>query len=190
MGHSSEQKELVNNTYKVFNDMSNKKKDIEKKMINEEISKRRKNDIIDKTKKKGENKLNNQQRVKFILNIYIYSNDNINNNLLNSFKIYNSNAFDWKVKPPLIGFSQENTDKLLKDCEEDFNEGKFMMVVVVSIKSISNFKTLIEQNEKDFLAPFNEKFEEQQPFFLFIDEEEKDFNCTKEIISFNLTFRG
>ena len=170
MGNSNdEQKKLLNNTYQVLNNMSIKKKNIEKNFLEEEITKRG----------------GNQEKVKFILNIYIYSNDNINDELLKPFKMYNSSAFDWKIKLKLIGFSGKNNEKLIEKCNKDFADKKFAIVVVIPIKSITNFKTLIEQNEKDILAPFNDLNEEQQPFFLFIDEEEKDFICTKTTISLN-----
>ena len=166
---NDEQKKLLNNTYQVLNNMSIKKKNIEKNFLEEEITKRG----------------GNQEKVKFILNIYIYSNDNINDEQLKPFKMSNSSAFDWKIKLKLIGFSGKNNEKLIEKCEKDFADKKFAIVVVIPIKSITNFKTLIEQNEKDILAPFNDLNEEQQPFFLFIDEEEKDFICTKKTISLN-----
>ena len=174
MGNSNnEEKKLVNNTYQVFDNMSTKKKNIEKTILKEEISKREGNDK------------NNPVKTNFILNIYLYSNDKIKNELLYSFNIYNSKVFDWKIKGKLIGFSKENNEILIDKCEKDFQDKKFAIVVVIPIKSISNFKNLIEDNEKDILFSFNELNEEQQPFFLFIDEEEKDFNCIKETIRFN-----
>ena len=171
MGNSNdEEKKLVNNTYQVFNDISNKKEKIEKNFLTEEISKRER---IDK---------NNSEETNFILNIYLYSNDEIKNDLLNSFKINTSKAFDWQIKAKLIGFSDKNNEKLIEKCEKDFEDKNFAIVVVVPIKSMSNFKSLIEENGKDILAPFNDLNEEQQPFFLFIDEEENDFICTKKIV--------
>lgn len=174
MGNSNNKKKnFVNKPYQVFDKMSNKKENIEKDILEEEISKRKGNDK------------NNPEKTNFILKIYLYSNDEIKNELLNSFNIYNSKAFDWKIEKKLIGFSQKNNEIIKKKCEKDFGDKKFAIVVVIPIKSISNFKTLIDQDGKDILAPFNELNEEQQPFFLFIDEEEKDFICTKKIISFN-----
>ena len=171
MGNSSsEEKKLVNNTYQVIDKISNKKENIEKNIFKEEISKRKEKDK------------NNPEKKNFILQIYLYSNDEIKNELLNSLNIYDSNHFDWKIKGKLIGFSQKNNEILNDICEKNFEDKKFAIVVVIPIKSISNFKTLIDQDGKDILAPFNELNEEQQPFFLFIDEEEKDFICTKHII--------
>lgn len=112
MGNSNdEEKKLMNNTYQVINNMSDKKEKIEKNFLKEEISKREGND--------------NPEKTNFILNIYLYSNDTIKNDLLNSFKIYNSKAFDWKIKAKLIGFSDKNNEILIDNCEKDFEDKKF-----------------------------------------------------------------
>jgi hypothetical protein len=147
MGNShEEEKKLMNITYQVYNRMSVEKEKIEKNFLNEEISKRG-------------NDMNDRKKEKFILNIYLYSNDNIKDNVLKSFENYNRDIFDWKIKDKYIGFSEDNNKKLIQKCEEDFMGKKFEIVVVIPIKSISNFKTQIEQN--DILASFNDLNEEQ-----------------------------
>ena len=166
-------KKLVNNTYQVFDKISTKKENIEKNILKEEISKRKDNDK------------NNLEKKNLILNIYLYSNDEIKNELLNSFNDNNQKFFDWKIKGKLTGFSQKNNEILKEICEKDFEDKKFAIVVIIPIKSISNFQTLIDQEGKDILDPLNDLNEEQQPFFLFIDEEEKDFICTKNIMKFS-----
>ena len=180
MGNSNKKNSIMDKKNEKAEEILKEKDSLEKNILIEELNNRENNDIKGKKKKsKKSNILNNKS--KFDLNIYIYSNSNENKRIENALIQYNTEVFNWNIKK-LIGFSKENSDKLFKICDQDFKDKKFKDVIIIPIKSISDFKNQIELDGKDIFLPFAELTEEQQPFFLIIDEEKNDFNEYKEVI--------
>ena len=143
-----------------FDNLVQNKKNLENNIIKEEVLKRTTIYSIDK-------------KEKFDLNIYIYSDTKIHPWIYNSIKDYNEEVFNWKIKD-FVEYSQKNTEKIIGICESDLKKKKFKNVVILPIKSFSDFTTSLEK--EDFLASFNDLNEEMQPFFLIIDEDINDFN--------------
>ena len=154
---------IITEREKLDNLFQNKKK-FENNIIQEEVLKRAMiNNSIDK-------------KEKFDLNIYIYSDTKIQHPwIYKSIRDYNEEVFNWKIKD-YVEYSQKNTEKIIDICESDFKEKQFKNIVILPIKSFSDFTARIEQEGKDFLASFNDLNEENQPFFLIIDEDINDFN--------------
>ena len=178
MGNSNKKENLMNKTNEKAEELSKKKENLENEILNEEINNRE----VKKDKKKKNKKSNNpENKIKFDLNIFIYSNDDKYDNIQRSINHYNTKVFNWKIKK-IIGFSKENSIELCKICDKNFKEKKFKNVIIIPIKSFSDLKSQMKQNGKDIFLPFNDLNEEQQPFFLIVDEENKDFNEYKEVI--------
>ena len=108
------------------------------------------------------------------MNIFIYSNEIMDERVVKSITTYDSDIFDWTFEN-VIGYSKKSIEKLADTCEADFRKNKFKNVIILPIKSMSDFKTTIEQDENDIFERFNDLYIEEQPFFLFIGEEEDDF---------------
>ena len=177
MGNSEEKIDIRNKANEKTNEIIKKMQYLEKAILTEEIKNRGKNDS-----KNNQDLNNNSSNVKkFNLNIFLYTNEEIDERILNSIKQYNSEVFNWNIEK-YDKFSQKNTEKIFERCEKDFEDNKFNNVVIIPIMSISYFENILEQEGKDILLPFNELIEEQQPFFLFIDANESDFNEYKSFI--------
>ena len=177
MGNSEEKIDVRNKANEKTNEIIKKMQYLEKAILTEEIKNRGKNDS-----KNNQDLNNNSSNVKkFNLNIFLYTNEEIDERILNSIKQYNSEVFNWNIEK-YDKFSQKNTEKIFERCEKDFEDNKFNNVVIIPIMSISYFENILEQEGKDILLPFNELIEEQQPFFLFIDANESDFNEYKSFI--------
>jgi len=118
------------------------------------------------------------------LNIYVYSNQGVENsikNLLNDFK--NQNPLI-KCKTEIIDgkFSKENSNYLINQFKKDYKNKNFKNVVIIPITSIIEFINTLEPiddneyEERNILNHFNKGLiQDQQPFFLFIDYDERDF---------------
>ena len=170
MGNSNDKDNFVSNVKEKAYAFIKDKKIIEKNILSQEITKRKKID-----KDRTEQTLD--------LNIFIYSNDEINKYLYNSLKNDNTKVYNWKIKDPLIGFSKDKTKSVCDICKSDFKKKEFKNIVVIPIKSMNNFNNIIEEEGKDILNDFEELKEETQPFFLIIDEDVNDFTKKEEIIS-------
>ncbi len=103
MGNSNE------NTNKPMNLKGKiKVKSEEVKEIKEKLDKAKNQKDIIKLEK-GRN-----SKIKYELNIYIYSNYNIDNYIANYFSKCNNDAFDWEFKPIEVGFSKTKSNKLIQ----------------------------------------------------------------------------
>ena len=172
MGSSNGGQTFIKESSEKAEKIGEQRKNLENIIIKEEINKRHE---LEKFGKKEKEK---DEKKKFELNIIIYSNEFINKQLKNSLQNYNKEAFDWKINQ-FVGFSEENSRKIIKICENDFKEKKFKNIIIFPIKSFSNFISNMKGKGKDFLSLFNDLNEEMQPFFLFIDEDESDFTEKK-----------
>lgn len=106
----------------------------------------------------------------------------MDNRLIKSFENYNTDVLDWKYEI-YNSFSKENSNSLIKKFIADSKNRKFKNVIIILIYSISNFQSIIMQEEKDILLHFNNLNPEQQPFFLFIDyDENNDFFVYQNIL--------
>ena len=115
-------------------------------------------------------------KIKYELNIYIYSNYNIDNYIANYFSKCNNDAFDWEFKPIEVGFSKTKSNKLIQYFKEDYVKKDFKNVLIIPINSISDFQNTIDLDNTNILQHFHEELiSEQQPFFLMIDSDENDF---------------
>ena len=171
MGNSNKKDDLINNIHEKNKEILKEKKDLKNKLLIDEINNR---GMIDNNKKKSSKKNNPSKNARFEIKIFLYFNESINEGIINSIKQYNSQVFNWKITV-LCGFSQENNKILLDICENDFKDNNFKDVIIIPIKSISDFHNKIEQDGYDIFEPFNDLTEEQQPFFLIIDEDKDDF---------------
>ena len=77
---------------------------------------------------------------------------------------YNKEVFNWKIKA-FVGFSQENSQKIIYISEKDFKEKKFKNVLILSIISFSDLMINITKKGKDFLKFFNKLTEDTNLFF-------------------------
>ena len=122
-----------------------------------------------------------KKKEKYKLNIYIYSNE-YKNNLDNLIPNYNKDVFIWSVKRKLNGFSENNSNYLVKVFEKDYQNKNFKNVLIIPIDSFENFQAIINEEEKNCLSHFECLIPEQQPFFIFITNDENDF-IKKEVKS-------
>jgi len=178
MGASNEGKAFIKESIEKAEQIGSERKNLENNILKEQINKRKKIDLSEKNTSKNNNYLNK----KFDLNILIYSNENISSQLMDIIYDYNKEIFNWKIKT-FVGFSLENSQKIIDICEKDFKEKTFKNVLILPIISISNFMINITKKGEDFLELFNKLTEEQQCFFLIIDKEKNDFEENKIIIN-------
>ena len=167
MGNSSEsiKKDFAIEAKKKFESLLKENQSLEKNILLEEIKKR---SMSDKT------------QIKLDLNIFIYSPYPIDENIMKYLKQYDKDIFNLNIKS-FIGFSQENSNTLANICKTDFNRNNFKNVIIIPIQSLSYLKQKIELDNKIIFEPFNELDEEQQPFFLIVDDEKNDFRKYNKI---------
>lgn len=178
MGNSENKKDhLVNNTTKNIDNLYKDKNILGNKIIKNVITKREKIDKEEITKQ-------NIKRVnhKFELNIFIYSDDNLDKYKLNSIKSNDTKIYNWQKKE-FIGFSRDKSKEICKKCESDFKENTFKNVVVIPIKSMNFFNSIIEEEKKDIFIDFDKLKVESQPFFLIIDEDENNSDFIVEEVT-------
>ena len=174
MGNKNNKEILVNKANEKADQIMQEKKILESNILKEEINKR----DLENTKKdneKSKKKITDTNKKKFELNIFMYSDFDINAKIKKSIIQYNSEVFNWKLCDVLINYSEDNTQKILEQCETDFENKNFKNVIILPVPSFSYFRGELEKEGKDILEPFNESNEEQQPFFLIIDEDDDDF---------------
>ena len=169
MGNSNEaiRNDFVIEAKKKFESLLKENQNREKNILLEEINNRWMSDIT---------------QTKFDLNIFIYSTYPIDEKILQYLKQYNKDIFNLKIES-ILGFSQENSNKLANLCRNDFINNNFKNVIIIPIQSLSYLKQKIELDNKIIFEPFNELDEEQQPFFLIVDDEINDFRKYKFIIN-------
>lgn len=131
-------------------------------------------DIIKREEKERKDK------IKYELNIYIYSNIGKYKTYINLISNYNNDFFNWEKKIIKNEFSKENSDLFINEFINDFEKKNFKNVLIIPIDSISEFIKTIKIKEKNILEHFNILISEQQPFFIFYDYESNDFT-KKEI---------
>ena len=161
MGAANEGKELIYESVEKAEELENKRKNLENNILQYQINKRQK---IDSINPKGNIINNKDSNKKFNLKILIYSNENIDENLVNSIQNDNKEIFNWEIQI-ILGFSKDNSQKIIDICHNDFKQKNFKNVIILPIKSISYLSFKIQNNENDFFASFNELAEEEQPFF-------------------------
>lgn len=160
MGNSNKK----NDFHELDKKFSEKQKNLEKIKIENEIKK------IEKERK---------EKIKYELSIYIYSNHGIEKNFID-FLSNNNEIYDWKIKSVKSNFSNKNSNDLIKNFKEDYENNDFKNVIIIPINSILDFKKDIEIDEQNILNHFNNSLIiEEQPFFLFIDGDENDFFKTE-----------
>ena len=162
MGASNEGKAFIKESTEKAEIIGSQRKDLENNILKEQIAKRKKIDLLEKN---ISIKNNDYDVKKFDLKILIYSNENISIQLMDLIYNYNKEIFNWEIKK-FVGYSLENSQKIIDICEKDFKEKKFKNVLILPIISISDLMNNITKKEKDFLEFFNKLTEEQQPFFL------------------------
>ena len=170
MGNSNKK----NNKYDEIREKLNKKLD-DSNIEKDKLEKKKFQKDIQKLEEERKDK------IKYELNIYFYSNYDIDKDLIDYISNYNNNIFNWKIKIVEGGFSQLNSDKLIKNFKEYFEKKQFKNILIIPIKSILNFKKDIEKEENNIFVHFNKNLIcEQQPFFLFIDYDQSDFIKTQK----------
>jgi len=177
MGNSNKKNNFKDNANEKTDELLKEKKMLEKTILLDEISSRG-----NVNKKKDKKKNNEETKIKFELNIFVCTDEPIDDRILNSISQHNSEVFKWNVSV-LEEFSEQNSKTLLSICEQDFKKKSFKNVLIIPIQSISSLKETLEQKGKDIFLPFNELTEEQQPFFLIIDDEGNDFTEYKSEIN-------
>ena len=154
-----------------------------KKILNDKPN--LKNNILQKEIIKRENQMKNREnKLKFELNIFIYSNSPIDKGLKKSIENYNSDIYKWNIEEK-VGFSDANSKYIFDKCKDNFKEKNFKDVIVIPIKSVENFKMTLKEKGKDILDKMNDLNEEEQPFILIIDENENDFIKYEDPITFD-----
>ena len=154
-----------------------------KKILNDKPN--LKNNILQKEIIKRENQMKNREnKLKFELNIFIYSNSPIDKGLKKSIENYNSDIYKWNIEEK-VGFSDANSKYIFDKCKDNFKEKNFKDVIVIPIKSVENFKMTLKEKGKDILDKMNDLNEEEQPFILIIDENENDFIKYGDPITFD-----
>ena len=86
----------------------------------------------------------------------------------------------WNIKYLDNGFSKEKTKELQNEYKaKSKNRQNFDEILVIIIDSYESFIKTTRDKNKNFLNNFNDcLFPEQQPFFLFINKNYKDFDYT------------
>ena len=136
----------------------------------------------------------NLRKIECELNIYVYSNQDVNKSITKLLNDFNSPII--KCKTEIIkNFSKENSDKIINKFKEDYNQNKFKNVLIIPINSIMDFlmnNIIIDKKEiieKNIFFHFRKLCPEEQPFFLIIDYEEKDFSKKIETIEKNFVLK-
>lgn len=142
-----------------------------------------------------ENEIQNEEiqrgnkKIKYELNIYVYS-DNPIESLLKSFlENYNKNIFDWKYEF-IEEFSKKNSDYLIDIFKKNYREKKFRNVLIIPINSIEQFNNSLKNDDKNILRSFSILNPEQQPFVLFLDYNQADFSNKRIFIQFHEEVKG
>lgn len=162
MGNSQKKEsKLEKNVTLKIKEMIKEKENFENSLIEQEIQ----NEQIQR----------GNEKIKYELNIYLYSDNPVESYLKSSLENYNKNIFDWKYKF-FEEFSKKNSEYLINKFKENYREKKFRNVLIIPINSIEQFSETLKNREKNILSSFSILNPEQQPFFLFLDYEQADFS--------------
>ena len=130
-----------------------------------------------------------KEEIKYELNIYIYSNLDNNNYIIDYLFNLNNPILDFTTMNIKGKFSKQNSDLLIESFKEEKN---YKNVIIIPINSISDFQKTIESKdkneykEKNILQHFNKSLNfTLQPFFILIDFYEKDFIIESLVIEKN-----
>ena len=139
-------------------------------------------------RRKSVNKIRKKE-IKYELNIYLYSNLDQDNYIINYLFNLNNPILDFTTMNIKGKFTKENSDLLIQSFKEEKN---YKNVIIVPINSISDFQKTIEPKdkneyeEKNILHHFNKSLNfSVQPFFILIDYYEKDFIIEPHVIEKN-----
>ena len=115
-----------------------------------------------------------KEKIKYDMNIIVYSNEKISpsfKGMLNKVK-----HEEWKVIGYLEEFSEINSNKIIKRLKEDYEKKTFKNVILIPIKSINAFKETLNDNNKNIFDQFSDLEIDEQPFTIFIDYDDNDFD--------------
>ena len=120
--------------------------------------------------------------IDFKINIYIYSNHTDNKLIKNFIEDFKSPFINCQIEVIEGQFSSEISNHIISNFQENYKEKNNKNVLIIPIKSISDFQKIIEsEEEKNILAHFNNSLTpEQQPFFLFIEDDYSYTDFTKK----------
>lgn len=113
------------------------------------------------------------QKIKYEMDIIVYSDEKISDSfkgMLNHIK-----HEEWKVAGYLENFSEDNSNKIIQKLKKDYEKKTFKNVILIPIKSINSFKETLMDNSKNIFDQFSDLEIDEQPFIIFIDYENKDF---------------
>lgn len=167
---------IQNQKSNIDNDVKNDKNLINKR---DEIffQRRRNNTEIQKIERKNN----------YDLNIYVYSDQDVNKSLIKLLDDFNSPIIKCKTKI-INNYSKENSNEIINIFKEDYRQNKFKNVLIIPINSILDFINSIgifdnkKFEEKNIFHHFNKLNREEHPFYMFIDYEETDFLKENETI--------
>ena len=113
--------------------------------------------------------------IKYNLTIRIYSDKKCPEKYKNYLKSIKMD--DWKIIFLDNCKCIEETKKLIEIYKQKaINKKFFDEVLVILIDSFDNFISMVKDSDKDFLKDFNNNLiNEEQPFFFFINKNDKDF---------------
>ena len=141
-GNNNYREKLVNRASEKVDKIMQEKIKLEKKILREELNNRGLND-------------------RFSLKIFMYSELDINTKIRSSIIQYDPEIFDWQVASVLINYSEDNTNRIINECNADFENNNFKNVIILPIPSFSYFRDSLEREGKDILINFNDLSEEQ-----------------------------
>ena len=107
------------------------------------------------------------------MDIILYSDEKISDSfkgMLNHIK-----HEDWKIVDYLENFSEDNSNKIIQKLKKDYEKKTFKNVILIPIKSINSFKETLIDNSKNIFDQFSDLEIDEQPFIIFIDYDNKDF---------------
>lgn len=120
-------------------------------------------------------KMERNEDFKFNLQIRVYSDDKISEKYKKYLQTIKMEEWDFKYLDD--GFSSDTTNELIDIYKKkSFIKKNFDEVLIILIDSYESFIDILKNENKNFLKDFNENlFPEEQPFFLFINKDSKDF---------------
>ena len=107
------------------------------------------------------------------MDIILYSDEKISDSfkgMLNHIK-----HEDWKIVDYLENFSEDNSNKIIQKLKKDYEKKTFKNVILIPIKSINSFKETLMDKSKNIFDQFSDLEIDEQPFIIFIDYDNKDF---------------
>ena len=113
------------------------------------------------------------EKIKYDMNIIVYSDEPISNGfkaMINKIK-----RNEWKITYIDGNFTENNSNNLILKFKKEHKEKKFKNVVLIPISSMNYLKEIMKDASKNIFEHFSDLEIDEQPFIIFIDYNNNDF---------------